>query len=114
MYGQTLSAEERVARWRERVWVVIHQARTDTMFRSATNVVDTDSTLLAQSGWRALHAGQPVIAQRYFQAAIHQDPYAISAWVGLSRTASSAEERRAYMQAALDLQFLLSNMEHTR
>jgi hypothetical protein len=53
-------------------------------------------------------------AQILFRAALHHDPYTISAWLGLSRSVDQIDERRAYLQAALDLHHLLASLQRER
>lgn len=115
MLSDPISPAERVARWRRRVWNAIQTARTQAAFLEASHVeIVTNGDQLAAWGWRALHAGDGTRAQRYFRAALHSDPYALGAWVGLSRATDVWLERRAYLQAAFDLQYLVTNLERTR
>lgn len=115
MYCDTISSEERIARWRRRISEVIHAARTQSEFLTiGGEPVYARYEDLAALGWRALHAGQHEQAQRYFRAALHYDPYTVSAWIGLSRVAASLDERRRYLQAALDLHVFVQNLEQVR
>ncbi|HEX6288517.1 MAG TPA: hypothetical protein VFZ66_04960 [Herpetosiphonaceae bacterium] len=102
---------QRVALWRQRIWDAIQAARTQAEFQIAGAMHDThDSGYLSTLGWHALHNGYLKQAQDYFRAALHYDPYLIGAWFGLSRAAWSPEERRVYLQAAIDLQLLVSDV----
>lgn len=115
MQPEPISPTERVARWRRRVWNAIQTARTETAFLEASTVeIVTNGDQLAAWGWRALHTGDTNRAERYFRAALHHDPYAMGAWVGLSRATAVRVERRIYLQAAFDLQYLVTNLERTR
>jgi Tfp pilus assembly protein PilF len=114
MLGHTPVTEERIARWRQRVWTAVHTARTDQGFRAASRHSSDDSASLARRGWHAVRARQTDLARRSFQAALHHDPYAVAAWLGLSRVATTHEERRAYLQIALDIQFLLADTGRPR
>ena len=103
------SSVERAERWRQRIWTTIRAARTDpTFLAAAARYTTIDCTLLPSLGWRALHEERSEDALHYFRAAIHHDPYAISAWVGLSRVVNQQQERRAALQAALDLHHLVT------
>lgn len=102
---------QRMALWRQRIWDAVQTARTHAEFYIAGTMQGThDSGYLSTLGWHALHDGQLRQAQDYFQAALHYDPYSISAWFGLSRTAISRQARRAYLQTAIDLQHLVSDL----
>lgn len=102
---------ERMALWRQRIWDAVQTARTHAEFHIAGARHSThDSGYLATLGWRAFHEGQQRQAHDYFRAALHYDPYSISAWLGLSRTARSRQMRRAYLQTAIDLQHLVSDL----
>ena len=115
MQSEDISTSERVARWRQRVWQVVHVARTEPAFLEASAMqLGVQGDQLAAAGWRTLKAGDPNGAERYFRAALHHDPYSLSAWVGLSRVTACREERRACLQAAFDLQYLVTNLERTR
>jgi hypothetical protein len=115
MYIERLGPEQRLARWRQRVWSAVQTARLAEEFVAAgSDQTHDDSSRLAALGWSALHYHRIEQAQFYFRAALHHDPYAISAWFGLSRTVDSQEERKAYLQNAFDLQFLVTNLERTR
>lgn len=108
MLQQTDPFYERIARWRQRVLDTIHQVRQSDQIEAAASARPSeDSTLLAVSGWRSLRVGDRQLAQTCFRTALHYDPYSISAWLGLSRTAESPELRRACLQAAFDLHYLL-------
>ncbi len=109
MPGSSLTADERLARWRQRVWLAVHTARTDQGFWAASQHALDDSAYLARHGWRAVREHQIELAQRSFRAALYHDPYTVTAWLGLSRVATTHDERRAYLQAALDIQFLLTD-----
>lgn len=110
-----LTPEQRIARWRQRIWLTIQLARhADEFATIAADQPGTDSSQLAALGWRMLHAGDVSGAQAYFRAALHHDPYAISAWFGLSRTVAQPDLRQQYLQAALDLHHLVTNLEQTR
>lgn len=115
MYPDTISPEERIARWRRRISEVIHAARTQSDFLTlGGEPLCARYEDLAALGWRALHAGQREQAHRYFRAALHYDPYAVSAWLGLSRVAVSLDERRLCLQAALDLHLFVQHLERVR
>lgn len=115
MQPECISASERVARWRQRVWDVVHVARTEPAFLEASTMqLTVQGDQLAAAGWRALRAGDYLQAERYFRAALHYDPYALSGWVGLSRVTPIRDERRVCLQAAFDLQYLVTNLERTR
>ena len=115
MVSEPISPTERVARWRRRVWSAVQTARTATAFQEASRRETTiNRDQLATWGWRALHRGDDTSAKRYFRAALHRDPYDMGAWVGLSRATEVRAERRAYLQAAFDLQYLVTNLERTR
>ena len=115
MFMERLEPEQRIARWRQRVWCAVQTARLDREFVAASSAQEhDDSSRLAALGWAALHYQRRVQAQSYFRAALHHDPYAISAWFGLSRTVASEEQRRAYLQVAFDLHYLVTNLERTR
>ncbi len=115
MQPEAISDSERVARWRQRVWHVVHVARTEAAFLEASAMQhEVQGEQLAALGWRALQAGDHVQAERFFRAALHHDPYCYSAWIGLSRAAAAQDERKACLQAAFDLQYLVANLEHTR
>jgi hypothetical protein len=102
---------QRVALWRQRIWDAVQAARTQTEFYIAGTMQRThDSSYLSTLGWQAFHDGQLSAAQNYFRAALHYDPYSISAWFGLSRTTKSSQSRRAYLQTAIDLQHLVSDL----
>ncbi len=112
---EVLAADEHIARWRQRVWQTVHLARCAPAFRNARiDQGSGDRSDLAARGWHALDAGQHAQAQRYFRAVLHQDPYAVSAWVGLSRIVSARDERHAYLQAAFDLHHLINGMEQNQ
>lgn len=115
MQPEISSVNERVARWRQRVWQVIHVARTEPAFLEASSMqLDKQADQLAAAGWRALKAGDARRAEQYFRAALHHDPYSFSGWVGLSRVTLDSEERRVCLQAAFDLQYLVTNLERAR
>jgi uncharacterized protein HemY len=102
---------QRMALWRQRIWDAVQAARTQTEFYIAGTMQPTqDSSYLSTLGWQAFRNGQLRDAQNYFRAALHYDPYAISAWLGLSRAAKSHHLRRAYLQTAIDLQHLVSDL----
>lgn len=114
MNAHPLTPTERIARWRQRVLDTIHAARLTHAIEPPVQP-QTDSALLARSGWRALHEHEFEMAGACFRAALHHDPYSVSAWVGLSRVVEEREQRRTYLQAALDLHFLLTDtLERTR
>ncbi len=103
---------ERMAQWRQRIWDAVQAARTQAEFYIAGNMQDCqDSGHLSMLGWHALRDREITQAREYFRAALHYDPYLISAWVGLSRAAHSHEERRMYLQTAIDLQLLVSDLD---
>lgn len=109
MNAEVLTPEERIARWRRRVLETIHTARLTIDVEAAASIQpNDDSALLARSGWRSLREGEIEMARACFRAALHYDPYAVSAWLGLSRAVEDRALRRAYLQAALDLQLLLT------
>lgn len=115
MYMERQGPEQRLARWRQRVWSAVQTARLAEEFVEAgVEQAHDDSSRLAALGWSALHYQQIDQAREYFRAALHHDPYAISAWFGLSRTVESCELRRVYLQTAFDLQYLVTNLERTR
>lgn len=115
MYIEWVGSDQRVARWRQRVWDAVQMARQATEFVEAgIDQAQDDSSRLAALGWSALHYQRVAQAQAYFRAALHHDPYAISAWFGLSRTVESIELRRSYLQTAFDLQYLVTNLERVR
>jgi len=111
MQPDHVSPDERIARWRRRVLETIKHARHAVNEEASAKVRDeNDSALLAQAGWRALRSGEREVARACFRAAVHYDPYSISAWLGLSRVEETRDQRRAYIQAALDLQYLLETL----
>lgn len=115
MYIEWQPPEQRIARWRKRIWNTVQTARLAAEFSDAGAAdASDDSARLAALGWHALHQRQMERAEKLFRAALHQDPYAISAWFGLSRAVEEPERRREYLQAAFDLQFLVNNLERTR
>lgn len=115
MQPDHVSPDERIARWRRRVLDTINQARRSVNEETTAKARDEhDSALLAQTGWRALKSGERDIARACFRAAVHYDPYSIGAWLGLSRAEEARDRRRAYIQAALDLHYLLESVRHTR
>lgn len=115
MYIEWVGSEQRVARWRQRIWNAVQTARVTAEFvEASTDQTRDDSSRLAALGWSALHYQRIEQAETYFRAALHRDPYAISAWFGLSRTVAGAELRRAYLQTAFDLHYLLTNLERVR
>lgn len=95
---------ERVARWRQRVLATIHSARF-AQPEQAPNL--PPKIALAQHGWHSLRDGQTAVADAHFRAALRNDPYAVGAWLGLSRVVTDRTQRRACLQAALDMYFLL-------
>jgi hypothetical protein len=106
------SYAERLAQWRQRIWDAIQAARTQADFyMAATMQTSQDSGHLTGLGWRALHDGLRQEAQAYFRAALHYDPYSIGAWLGLSRAATTRQQRRAFMQTAIDLQHLIRDVD---
>ncbi len=112
MQQDVIIEDDRVAKWRQRVWIVIQTARFRREFWEASmQYVPENGGQLAIQGWRALHVGEYEYAQHCFRAALHLDPYVPSAWAGLSRATQEHAERKAYMQAAFDLQYLLSQIE---
>lgn len=113
MQANVASSERRNAEWRQRVWAAVHAARTHCSFIEASNVQAHESTdQLTLRGWRAIREQSPAQAEVYFRAVIHREPYAVSAWLGLSRVVESAAERRIYLQVALDLHQLVVSVEH--
>lgn len=115
MYIEWLAPEQRIARWRQRVWSAVQTARlADEFIMAGEDQSHDDSSRLAALGWSALHYQRIDQAQAYFRAALHHNPYAISAWFGLSRTVDSSELRRAYLQTAFDVQFLVTDLERSR
>ncbi len=70
--------------------------------------LSTDHSQLAIQGWRLLCDGQREQARKYFRAALDHDPYAVGAWLGLSRAVDTCEERRACLQAAIDVEGLIN------
>jgi Tfp pilus assembly protein PilF len=107
MQPEELSMNERIARWRQRVWSAIQEARQDPAFRAAAAQATPQPSQLAMRGWQALQQQQHELAQRYFRAALQHDPFSISAWYGLSQTLEAPDERRACVQAALDMAYLV-------
>ena len=106
------SYAERLAQWRQRIWDAVQAARTQTDFyMAATMQITQDSGDLAGLGWHALRDGLRREAQAYFRAALHYDPYSIGAWFGLSQAVTSPRQRRAFMQTAIDLQHLVSDID---
>lgn len=102
----------RVVQWRQRVWTAIHHARTAPAFMTAASTLTQQNVeQFAIQGWLALHNGQPVRAERYFRAALHHDPYGVSSWLGLSRVVRSQHERLTYRQAALDVVYLVDQLQ---
>ncbi len=103
---------QRMAQWRQRIWDAVQAARTQAEFYIAGSTQDCqDSGYLSNLGWHAFRSRLFGEAQEYFRAALHYDPYLISAWFGLSRVAGSPEERRIYLQTAIDLQYLVSDLD---
>lgn len=108
------ASDERIARWRRRVLDTINHARRSVNEEAASKARDEhDSALLAQAGWKALHSGERELARACFRAAVHYDPYSVSAWLGLSRVEETRDQRRAYIQAAMDLQYLLETLQRS-
>ena len=115
MLPGALSDSERLARWRQRVWQVVHVARTDAAFLEASAMQrEVQADQLSAQGWHTLQTGDHVQAERFFRAALHHDPYCYSGWIGLSRATAAQDERKACLQAAFDLQYLVTNLERTR
>lgn len=115
MQFQHLSSHERIADWRQRVSLVVRAARTDRLFIAAAETrPHPDHRSLTVLGWQALQNGQTGEAQTLFRAALHHDPYAISAWLGLSRSVDQIDERRSYLQAAIDVHHLLTSIQRHR
>lgn len=115
MQRDIIITDDRVAKWRQRVWHIVQIARTCREFWEASmQYIPDNSAQLAIQGWGALRAGDYEYAQHCFRAAIHLDPYSASAWAGLSHATKEQEERRAYMQAAFDLHYLITQVEHCR
>lgn len=85
--------------------------RGRNLLTTATDCPTLDSSQLTIHGWRMLQTGQREQAQRYFRAALHYDPHAVGAWLGLSRAVDTWEERRACLQAAIDLEHLVNDLE---
>lgn len=98
----------RIREWRCRVTRWLQLARFDPRFRYARVAATChDPTDLVRQGWRAVHAEQYDAADKSFRAAIHLDPFTVSAWIGLSKTAATQAERRDMLQIALDLHLLI-------
>jgi hypothetical protein len=114
MLGRTVATDDRIDRWRRRVLAAVRQARTDSAFVAAARRAEGDGALLARAGWRAIHRGRREQAQRLFRAALHHDPYAVSAWLGLSRAAATQSDRRALLQTALDMHVLVRDEDQRR
>jgi|GEM_PF-7129008 len=112
MYPEIMASDQRLARWRQRVRETVRTVRTRREFLEARNrQIDLDESQLASYGWRALREGHIEQAQVFFRAALHDDPYTVSAWFGLSRAVNDYMERRAYLQAAFDLHHLVSTAD---
>jgi hypothetical protein len=115
MQPENVSPDERIARWRRRVLNTIKYARHSVSEEATAKARNEhDSTLLSQSGWQALRSGDRDLARVCFRAAVHYDPYSVSAWLGLSRVEQTRDQRRAYIQAALDLQYLLETLNNRK
>lgn len=102
----------RIVSWRNRVWHAIHQARTAPAFVQAANAEGRwRREQVAVQGWEALNNQRYAQAEQLFRAALHDEPYAISGWLGLSRASASGRERRAYQQTVLDLLYLVDQLQ---
>ncbi len=108
MQAAPIDQGERLVAWRCRVWQAIQMARRYPSLKTGS----TDASGFAPLAWRLMAAWRQAEARLYFRAALHNDPYGVSAWVGLSRIADTGEERRLYLQAAFDVSYLIHTTQH--